>query len=110
MSRVAAGRNVQLGWIGITSGPGGYERFVSGPRDRRLQRGDMVWADLGFTADGYWSDYCRAIAGTRPRKTNFWIFPVAVFGSSSTNVTDCGTLKWASRSRANSRSSCSVAV
>jgi Xaa-Pro aminopeptidase len=57
---IDSGAWVQLGWIGITSGPGGYERFVSGPRDRRLQRGDMVWADLGFTADGYWSDYCRA--------------------------------------------------
>ena len=25
---------VQLGWIGITSGPGSYDRFVAGPRDR----------------------------------------------------------------------------
>jgi len=56
----ASGAWVQLGWIGITSGPGSYERFVAGPRDRRLVQGDMVWADLGFTADGYWSDYCRA--------------------------------------------------
>lgn len=55
-----SGTWVQLGWIGITSGPGSYARFVAGPRDRRLERGDMVWADLGFTADGYWSDYCRA--------------------------------------------------
>ncbi len=55
-----SGTWVQLGWIGITSGPGSYARFVAGPRDRQLQGGDMVWADLGFTADGYWSDYCRA--------------------------------------------------
>ena len=48
------------GWIGITSGPGGYTRFVSGPRDRRLEQGDMLWADIGFTSDGYWSDTCRA--------------------------------------------------
>ena len=55
-----SGAWVQLGWIGITSGPGSYARFVAGPRDRRLETGDMVWADLGFTADGYWSDFCRA--------------------------------------------------
>ena len=63
---------VQLGWIGITSGPGSYARFVSGPRDRRLERGDMVWADLGFTADGYWSDYCRAgvIGGPTARQVD----------------------------------------
>jgi Xaa-Pro dipeptidase len=56
----AMGAWVQPGWIGMTSGPGGYARFVSGPRRRALELGDMVWADLGFTADGYWSDYCRA--------------------------------------------------
>jgi Xaa-Pro aminopeptidase len=56
----SSGAWVQLGWIGITSGAGSYDRFVAGPRDRRLERGDMVWADLGFTADGYWSDFCRA--------------------------------------------------
>jgi len=56
----AAGAWVQPGWIGMTSGPGGYARFVSGPRHRRIETGDMLWADIGFTADGYWSDYCRA--------------------------------------------------
>jgi Xaa-Pro aminopeptidase len=61
---------VQLGWIGITSGAGSYSRFVAGPRDRALLAGDMVWADLGFTADGYWSDYCRAavVGGPTPRQ------------------------------------------
>jgi Xaa-Pro aminopeptidase len=67
-----SGAWVQLGWIGITSGPGGYDRFVAGPRDRRLEKGDMVWADLGFTADGYWSDYCRAgvIGGPTARQVD----------------------------------------
>jgi Xaa-Pro aminopeptidase len=61
VARVAgSGAWVQLGWIGITSGAGSYDRFVAGPRARRLERGDMLWADLGFTADGYWSDFCRA--------------------------------------------------
>jgi Xaa-Pro dipeptidase len=61
-----SGAWVQLGWIGITSGAGSYDRFVAGPRDRMLQRGDMLWADLGFTADGYWSDFCRAAVVSGP--------------------------------------------
>ena len=67
-----SGAWVQLGWIGITSGGGSYNRFVAGPRDRRLERGDMVWADLGFTADGYWSDYCRAgvVGGPTPQQVD----------------------------------------
>jgi Xaa-Pro dipeptidase len=48
------------GWVAITSGPGGYHRFLGHPRARLLQDGDMIWADLGVTVDGYWSDYCRA--------------------------------------------------
>ncbi len=65
-----SGAWVQLGWIGITSGAGSYDRFVAGPRSRRLERGDMIWADLGFTADGYWSDYCRAavVGGANPQQ------------------------------------------
>jgi Xaa-Pro aminopeptidase len=66
----ALGAWVQPGWIGMTSGPGGYARFVSGPRRRAIAPGDMLWADLGFTADGYWSDYCRAavVGGPTPRQ------------------------------------------
>ena len=50
-------------------------------------------------------DYCTAIAAFPPRSTYFWIFPVAVFGSSDTTVIPFGALKPASRSRANWRSS-----
>lgn len=48
------------GWIGMTSGPGAYDRFVEAPRQRRIERGDLLWADVGFRVDGYWSDFCRA--------------------------------------------------
>lgn len=48
------------GWIGMTSGAGDYDRFVERPRDRRLAAGDLLWTDVGFRADGYWSDFCRA--------------------------------------------------
>jgi hypothetical protein len=36
--------------------------------------------------------------GAFDRNTNFWIYPVAVLGSSSTNFTPRGALKWANRS------------
>ena len=48
------------GWIGMTSGAGHYDRFVEAPRRRALKPGDLVWADVGFRVDGYWSDFCRA--------------------------------------------------
>jgi len=50
------------------------------------------------------------MAARLPRRTYFWILPVAVFGNSSTNVTECGALKCARRSRVNCRSSSDVAV
>lgn len=60
------------GWIGMTSGPGAYDRFVEAPRRRRLERGDLVWADVGFRVDGYWSDFCRAgvIGGPTPQQVD----------------------------------------
>jgi len=60
------------GWIGMTSGPGAYDRFVEAPRRRRLEPGDLVWADVGFRVDGYWSDFCRAgvIGGPTPRQVD----------------------------------------
>jgi hypothetical protein len=45
--------------------------------------------------------HCGLTAERPLRKTYFWIFPVAVLGSSVTNVNRWGTLKWARRERAN---------
>jgi Xaa-Pro aminopeptidase len=51
-------------WVACTSGAGSYHRFVSAPRERVVEPGDMVWADIGLTSDGYWTDFCRAaVAG-----------------------------------------------
>jgi Xaa-Pro aminopeptidase len=50
-----------VGWIGITSGRGSYHRFASGPRDRIVERDDLLWADVGVLTSGYWTDYCRAV-------------------------------------------------
>jgi len=60
------------GWIAMTSGAGSYDRFVEAPRRRRLERGDLVWADVGFRVDGYWSDFCRAgvIGGPTPQQVD----------------------------------------
>lgn len=51
-------------WVVCTSGAGSYHRFVSAPRDRRVEAGDLFWADIGLTCSGYWTDFCRAaVAG-----------------------------------------------
>lgn len=52
-------------WIACTSGEGSYQRFVSPPRDRVVEDGDLFWVDIGLTVGGYWSDFCRAaVAGS----------------------------------------------
>jgi Xaa-Pro aminopeptidase len=51
-------------WVACTSGAGSYHRFVSAPRDRTVEAGDLFWADIGLTSRGYWTDFCRAaVAG-----------------------------------------------
>lgn len=51
-------------WVACTSGAGSYHRFVSAPRDRIVEPGDLFWADLGLTCGEYWTDFCRAaVAG-----------------------------------------------
>lgn len=51
-------------WVACTSGTGSYHRFVSAARDRTVEIGDMLWADIGLTSGGYWTDFCRAaVAG-----------------------------------------------
>lgn len=47
-------------WVACTSGEGNYHHFVAGPTDRIVQPGDMFWADVGLTTQGYWTDFCRA--------------------------------------------------
>jgi hypothetical protein len=56
------------------------------------------------------TSHCRTTAAAPFLNTYFWILPVAVFGSSCTNVTLCGALKWARRSRVYEISSGSVAL
>jgi Xaa-Pro aminopeptidase len=59
-----------LGFVCVTSGPGSYHRHLGRPRARQLERGDMLWMDLGIRASGYWTDYCRAgvVGGPSPEQ------------------------------------------
>ena len=53
------------GFVIICSGKPNYSRTSSVSQDRRLQKGDMLWLDLGCEYEGYWSDFCRAgVVGT----------------------------------------------
>jgi Xaa-Pro aminopeptidase len=55
------------GWVMLTSGAGSYGRLLSTPRQRVIERGEMVWLDLAARVDGYWSDHSRAgIVGGEP--------------------------------------------
>lgn len=50
----------EVGFILATSGRGNYDRVAGMPTDRRLERRDMIWIDLGVVYNGYWTDHCRA--------------------------------------------------
>jgi Xaa-Pro dipeptidase len=62
-----------VGWVACTSGAGSYDRFLGEPRPRTVERGDLFWADVGATVDGYWTDFCRAaVAGpVSPARRDF---------------------------------------
>ncbi|MGB0405585.1 MAG: M24 family metallopeptidase, partial [Fusobacterium sp.] len=48
------------GFVIITSGKENYGRISKTSTDRKLEKGDMLWLDLGARYNGYWSDFCRA--------------------------------------------------
>jgi Xaa-Pro dipeptidase len=50
------------GYIPVTSGDGNYRRIATGPSNRTVQRGDLVWMDGGAVYRGYWSDFARMTA------------------------------------------------
>ena len=55
------------GFVIITSGEGNYERISAISKNRAIQKGEMLWLDLGAIYNGYWSDFCRAgIVGPVP--------------------------------------------
>ncbi len=55
------------GWVMITAGRGAYDRLLSSPRERHLERGELIWLDIACRLDGYWSDHSRAaVIGAAP--------------------------------------------
>lgn len=55
------------GFVLITSGKEDYNIISKTSTDRKLQKGDMLWLDLGARYHGYWSDFCRTgIVGELP--------------------------------------------
>jgi Xaa-Pro aminopeptidase len=68
IGRTIAEESGELGFLIICSGPGNYKRVAGMPTNRVLQKGDLMWIDLGVIANGYWSDYCRAAVVGGPSK------------------------------------------
>lgn len=60
----------EVGFLMMTSGPGHYGRISGRPTGRRLERGDLVWIDMGARVNGYWADFSRAavIGGATDRQ------------------------------------------
>lgn len=50
------------GYVPVQSGEGNYRRITTGPSDRALRPGDLVWMDGGCVYRGYWSDFARMVA------------------------------------------------
>ncbi len=49
-------------YLPAISGPGGVPQIVCGPRDRIIEKGDIVFFDTGSTFDGYFCDFDRNYA------------------------------------------------
>lgn len=58
--RTVIEEGAELGFTIVCSGSGNYDRVAGMPTNRRLQKGDMLWFDLGVVTRGYWCDFCRA--------------------------------------------------
>lgn len=49
-------------FIAACSGPGGYDQIIVGSRERPLDKGDILFMDLGALYDGYSCDFDRNFA------------------------------------------------
>lgn len=75
-------------WVACTSGTGSYHRFVSGSRDRIVEPGDIFWADIGLTCDGYWTDFCRAAVAGRASEERLTL-QAAIVEATAAGVEHC---------------------
>lgn len=60
IGRTIAEEGGEQGFCIVCSGPGNYGRVAGMPTDKVLNKGDLMWIDLGVIANGYWCDFCRA--------------------------------------------------
>lgn len=54
------------GFALIAAGRENYNCLSGKATERRLEKGEMLWVDLGCVYDGYWSDFCRSAVLGRP--------------------------------------------
>jgi Xaa-Pro aminopeptidase len=55
-----AERGAHSSWVWVVSGPGEFDRVDGVTRVRELERGDLVFVDMGACVGGYWADFSRA--------------------------------------------------
>ena len=46
----------------VVSGQNGVSQIISGPSDKELEKGDLLFIDTGSTYDGYFCDFDRNYA------------------------------------------------
>lgn len=63
-----------VGFVIMTSGEGDFERVSGLPREKKIEKGDFVWIDLGVVYRGYWSDHSRAVVLGKalPEQKEMW--------------------------------------
>ena len=50
----------------VVSGQNGVSQIISGPSDKELEKGDLLFIDTGSTYDGYFCDFDRNYAIAMP--------------------------------------------
>jgi Xaa-Pro aminopeptidase len=68
LAQALAAEGAHAGWHDVLTGD--YGRPNGFARNRRLQEGEMVWADMGANYAGYWADFSRAgvLGGPTPEQ------------------------------------------
>jgi Xaa-Pro aminopeptidase len=60
LRQAMAERGAHSSWVWVVSGPGEFDRVDGVTRVRALERGDLVFVDMGACVGGYWADFSRA--------------------------------------------------
>ncbi len=61
------------GWSMVVSGRGGYDRLLASPRERVLERGELIWLDIARASSTATGPTTRAPASSAPsRRRSSW--------------------------------------